>query len=983
MHVSEPLSTRHVPRLPMMSVRDRNAQHASKDKNMATHTRQRRTLLECMSRRTVFRTLSFLSFHDIINLLCADKRLRPFVHTSQFSPWRKRFLKFRACEYAYERHVCAPIDEDSQNYAEDNAFVHAYEEAVSALGLSVAPTHLHDVIPSLLSTQHESCIPSREACEFVISWMLGREPASSAYVRFDHEHASELLYHMRLFLNVLRLSRNLDPSLSSSSSSTTIPLCSQTILTLDADCASTLDAFYGPRAPLSAPDELTEEQAKFVDFHVRRTDLVCVQAYAGTGKTRSLLAYAQRRPHQRFLYITFNAAAAKSARHVFPPNVDCRTMHSVALRHVSLPEGQELRTLRPRDVVRLLGTRLPEGKRIKEGTHPRNSALAPTTVALYILRTLDRYMQSTDEHVRSDAHIPKNMATSTDLRAHDVAEAAQQLWDMICSHASPSKDKQVPCPHDAYVKLLQLQAHAGMRFFADYNALLLDEAQDLSACQTAILLRARGHCGVIVVGDVHQKIYGFRGGSATAFNARLYPPTATFQLTKSFRFGPQVAKLATKILQLKAPPPWHNEKEHGLWQRPQLSGHGADIVHRDLRAVSRRHTRVYRTNSLLTRDLLQLSATLPENDCIYLKTSQNLSHQAITSLLRDGHKLYHGDVSAISSGSPLREFAAWKELIEHVEAEDATDSKLTLVLSLEEMISAPDFLDRLQGLERRFCTSEDSATIVLTTVHQAKGLEWKCVVVADDFSPTLDACTPSLRPQVSQFFAQDELNHMYVAMTRARSELIIPPCILQWLIALDGLFRYRFCEKRRTSKCPRCQQVSSLVQMCEPFFCTLDFDARVETLGCLTCVRSLLSVDDDLHDFVRWIDECGVSTVTGKLTPASIERHKRKYEAKPASQRKRTRNATNLVINHGHLSALLPATGQDAGPESAPALLMAQTPMGSVSRSLRAQKYLDMLDARKDSVERWLELEQYWLSDTQAASSASGDSTSTMISSFN
>ena len=148
-------------------------------------------------------------------------------------------------------------------------------------------------------------------------------------------------------------------------------------------------------------------------------------------------------------------------------------------------------------------------------------------------------------------------------------------------------------------------------------------------------------------------------------------------------------------------------------------------------------------------------------------------------------------------------------------------------------------------------------------------------------------------------------------------------------------------------------------------------------------MRSLLSVDDDLHDFVRWIDECGVSTVTGKLTPASIERHKRKYEAKPASQRKRVRNATNILINHGRTSALLPAIGQDAGPESASALLMAQTAMGSVSRSLRAQKYFDMLDARKDSVERWLELEQYWLSDTQAISTAFGDSASTMVSSFN
>ena len=175
--------------------------------------------------------------------------------------------------------------------------------------------------------------------------------------------------------------------------------------TLDGDCASALDNFFAPEQPVCMSGELTEEQSRFVHYQVRRNDLLCVQAYAGTGKTRSLLAYAKLRPHQRFLYITFNAAAAKSARNVFPPNVDCRTMHSVALRHVSLPEDQELRTLRPRDVVRLLGDRIPEGKRTMEPIHDRSSALAPTTVALYILRTLDRFMQSTDDHILSLIHI--------------------------------------------------------------------------------------------------------------------------------------------------------------------------------------------------------------------------------------------------------------------------------------------------------------------------------------------------------------------------------------------------------------------------------------------------------------------------------------------------------------------------------------------------------------------------------------------------
>lgn len=923
MHVSEPVHARCAPRLPLMAMRDRGA-HMPQAKHPVSGVRQKRTLLECMSRRTVLRTLSFLSYHDIINLLCADKRLRPFVNMPAFAQWRKRYLKFRAIECKYEREL---RKESMPNTEVDDAFVKAYDEALQVLHFTSPPVHLHDVISCIFQSASEHVPPAHNACTFVIAWMLGRVPASAAFGHFDHAQAVELLYMLRLFFSVLRVSRLVTMSNLA---------YQQTMHVLDADCALALDTFFAPPRSSLFDGQLTEEQARFVHFQVRRNDLVCVQAYAGTGKTRSLLSYAKLRPQQRFLYITFNVAAARSARETFPPNVDCRTMHAVALKHVSIPENQELRALRPRDVLRLLADALPAGKRTKEPLNGRSNVLAPSTVALYVLRTLDRFMQSTDDKIRSDVHIPKSMLTSTDLSPERVAEAAQLLWDCIRLN-TPRGRAKVPCPHDAYVKLFQLEPHAGVRFFGDYNALLLDEAQDLSACQTSILLRARGHCGVIVVGDVHQKIYGFRGGSATAFNARLYPPTASFQLTQSFRFGPQIAAVASKILQLKAPPPWHNEHEHGVWPRPRLTGHGIDTIQRDVEEVSHPHTRVYRTNALLTRDLLLLSATLPENKSLFLRTSQNLSHKAITELLRDGHKLYHGEVSSLAPHSPLREFGAWKELIEHVEAEDAAEGKLTLLLSLQEMIASPDFLERVQTLECKFCAREDEASIVLTTVHQAKGLEWDSVVVADDFSPTLDACIPSMRPQVANFNAQDELNHLYVALTRARRELVIPPCVLQWLIAIDGLFRYRLSEKKRASKCPTCHQASSLVQLCEPFVRSLQFDARVHTLGCLLCVRSQLTSDDDLHDFVRFVDECGVSTITGKLSRASIGRHEQKCKtpAKPQSKRARTERVTH-------------------DPESL-------WQLRDVPLSVRAQRYMNMLETRLQCVNMWLALERHWL----------------------
>ena len=942
MQVLEPAPTRHRPRLPLLSTRDPAAHMpGSKGKVECARTRQRRTLLECMSRRTVLRMLSFLSFHDINNLLCADKRLRPFVNMPFFARWRKQYLKFQECEHTYERHLRAvPTQETPQDQVIDESYVLVYMESLRALHFCKPPLQMHEILYSILQSQSEHFPPVKAACAFVIEWILGRVSVQNAFSRFDHAHAVELLYFLRLFLAVFRLSRYFDTDYS-------VSQYPQSIHTLDGDCASALGHFFAPGQPVCSSGELTEEQSRFVHYQVRRNDLLCVQAYAGTGKTRSLLAYAKLRPHQRFLYITFNAAAAKSARSVFPPNVDCRTMHSVALRHVLLPEDQELRTLRPRDVVRLLGDRIPEGKRTTEPVHDRSNALAPTTVALYILRTLDRFMQSTDDHIRPDVHIPKNMSLSTDLRAEAIAEATQTLWEMICSNKSRGRMK-APCPHDAYVKLLQLQPLATLRFFAEYNALLLDEAQDLSACQTAILLRARGQCGVIVVGDIHQKIYGFRGGSASAFNARLYSPTATFHLTKSFRFGSQVAALATKVLRLKAPPPWHNEEQHGVWQHPSITGHGSDKVYRDIRAISKPHTRIYRTNALLTRDLLQLSLTLPENEFLFLKTSQNLSHRSIIDLLHDGHRLYHGDSSGMTPNSSLREFSAWKELVEHVEAEDAADGKLTLVLSLQEMIASPDFLAQLEGLDRKFCANEESASIVLTTVHQAKGLEWDSVVMANDFSPSLDACMPfSLQPQVSQLFAQDELNHMYVAITRARCELFIPNCVLQWLVVLDGLFRYRFCEKKRSRKCPQCQQVSSLVQLCEPFAGTLQFDARTETLGCLLCMRSQLSTDDDLHDFVRFIDECGVSTVTGRLTSASITRYEHKMKIPSRLRSKRAR---------------LEVSSQQDTPACA-----GSTALDVLLPHVRAQKYTNMLESKMQSIDTWFTLEQFWLSPRESS----------------
>jgi superfamily I DNA/RNA helicase len=74
---------------------------------------------------------------------------------------------------------------------------------------------------------------------------------------------------------------------------------------------------------------LTEEQQAVVGSSA---SCLRVNAFAGTGKTATLVAYAAARPSERLLYLAFNKAVQLEARNRFPPNVECRTAHSLAFR---------------------------------------------------------------------------------------------------------------------------------------------------------------------------------------------------------------------------------------------------------------------------------------------------------------------------------------------------------------------------------------------------------------------------------------------------------------------------------------------------------------------------------------------------------------------------------------------------------------------------------------------------------------------------
>ncbi|KAJ1582169.1 hypothetical protein NDA15_004229 [Ustilago hordei] len=861
----------------------------------------KRTVLEWLPREVVFMVLHLLSFRDIQSLLRADKRIRPLIHAKTFCPWRKLLASFLHYERQYDETIAleeesifntsdcgddhdSDDDQDApqaagqhapQNGQDSNVpprpvnadqeqieqnFLQAYTDVVTQLQLKAAPTGLLELVPCL--------------------------------TRLWHEHPS--------FPLIRKWSRD----------------------------------FLIGRV---TSDHIFAAQERFVRRDVRPGELIKVQAFAGTGKTRSLLAYAERRPNKRFLYIAFNKAAADEARRRFPDHVQCRTMHSVALCQVVRTAGQDIGDLRARDVVRLLGESLPEGQLIRAQAIAtqtgRDHRLTPTAVATYVLTTLQRFFYSDDTTIIPDRHVPTKVATDTDLKIRAVARCAQDLWDFIRQGSPDRNGKSVKCPHDAYVKLLQLQApHHSENFFKAFDVLLLDEAQDLSAAQVSILLRAKKHCGILIVGDVFQKIYGFRGGTAKAFNERLYPSSAHFQLTKSFRFGDSVAKIATEMLGLRKPAAWEK-----AMAKPKLSGAlgEADRVFADASvfrslieapsseqapatqqqgpaptqaadeaaaaitlanglgegqqavaaqvSISRMghtsslmcHTRIFRSNRKLCLTALALSASLHQPHKIFLKTSQSLQPDAIVTLLRDAHILYHNDSRSMSRNSLLRDFASWKDLVQRVEAEGGGESKLSLAVALGPFLASNDFLDQVKQLETRFAPLEEEATVVLTTVHQAKGLEWDNVVVDDDFRPVFGN-DKTQRVEVAGYWHQNELNHLYVALTRAKKRLVVSKVVLQWIAALRGLFRYRFVTGGdKEGICPCCKASKhglvvkeyrvAVLDFLNPFNTSEEVKAREpdpsplkQVLGCTGCLTDSdsaifvdISADPDLATFVQ------------------------------------------------------------------------------------------------------------------------------------
>jgi len=379
------------------------------------------------------------------------------------------------------------------------------------------------------------------------------------------------------------------------------------------------------------------------------------------------------------------------------------------------------------------------------------------------------------------------------------------------------------------------------------SLLLVDEAQDLDACMTDWLAVQATQYGkhVFFVGDAAQTIYSFRGAKSKHMMSVKNVIDCT--LTRSWRFGPSIAKVANLVLFAKENSPQTTGSGGSNWRPYRLYGKencdgivtvGGDSLLEDLK--NDKVTLIGRTNAHLLVKALHLFGfkfddPKEEGDEKESKSSLDNEHDATNHFSDKGrlsdicsiepsqfpkiHINGKGDSSGIKkwkqvtkqivdlfelfkfSPEPIQlnprqfpEFANedsmnWASFVADVENRELSrySASISVINTFKNKTEVA-----LQLFEEYVINanhSEEDANIIISTSHSAKGMEWDNVYVCEDFLNMNTLKKEYLDQKEAMCFNfkswGDDVNLLYVAVTRAKRKLFIPQSVHQFLTHCD------------------------------------------------------------------------------------------------------------------------------------------------------------------------------------------------------
>ncbi|XP_077485711.1 F-box DNA helicase 1-like isoform X3 [Amblyomma americanum] len=497
----------------------------------------------------------------------------------------------------------------------------------------------------------------------------------------------------------------------------------------------------------------TYEQMRIINHELSPGDVVRIVAFAGTGKTSTLVEYARLRPAARFLCIVYNKSVCDIGKRTFSPNVECRTAHSLAFRAVGFRYKDKLASkVRVLDISRLVSV-------------PTSVRMPRLRFAKLVLSSIEQFLASADP-LLTTAHVPDRSLVEEGgqpvlLNAADrlaVSTAAAQLWERMADRT----DTEARMTHDGYLKLFQLQQPS----LGSYDAIFVDEAQDCNPAMLSLVLDQA--CAKVLVGDPHQQIYAFRRAVDALSSV---PATHTFCLTQSFRFGPAIGYVASCTLEVLK----------GVTDKTIIGTEAPDTV---LGSMSGQVAVLARSNLVLFNMAVDIVCNGQHADLgldhVRGAFVGGIAGYGFQQILDVYHLKYKPDqASTLVRDAFVGRFSDYGQLKRYAQASEDLDlcAKLAFVDIHEH--SVPHYVHTIQ---LRCSGDQRLANVVFSTVHKAKGLEFDTVFLADDFC-MVSSEAPRTTPE-----RQQEYHVLYVAVTRARQSLFLSRALYFLLLQAQESF---------------------------------------------------------------------------------------------------------------------------------------------------------------------------------------------------
>ena len=508
---------------------------------------------------------------------------------------------------------------------------------------------------------------------------------------------------------------------------------------------------------------LTKEQEEIIRAF-REIDRIKINAFAGSGKTTTLVELAKRNPTARILNIVFNRSVSNELKKKMPPNVETYTIHALAWKFIS-PALDKPSIITKREIVdeviKLLDLKLEDYGKAKflvdlwevfcESPY---SQISPQIISKLIFKNTQKLKLKFFAIFKVS---PREEQEKFEKILEELADRLEYLFYSV-------KTKIIPPTHFVYLKLFHQSWEQWERKLKKYDAIFVDEGQDLNGVQKDLLEKLPIKKKVIV-GDRHQAIYGWRGAINTLAQLRW----KTFYLTQTFRFKSEdIVKPANNFLTL-----WKKET-HTIKPAEKIKPNGIRAI------ITRTHAGIlseglklpYFESRPSLEDIFQNLKKAKNTVDYFYKRKESLLRvlpyylKEVVKELASSSKTFEDFVSA------LIEFGEWEFAIE-------------LMFVKKRNIEA-----EFKVLKRKYRENSD---IILTTAHSSKGLEFEKVELAGDFPDPTSVIVAYLfehknprkvtREDVLNIFSAiekdlpevqpilDELNLGYVAITRAISEI--------------------------------------------------------------------------------------------------------------------------------------------------------------------------------------------------------------------